>query len=44
MIKKDQESKQEVTTETYLKKKKTKREREHGESKYHNMSKEMKQN
>ena len=42
MIKKDWESKQEINTEIYLKKKK-KEKREYGKNRYHNMSEEKKQ-
>ena len=41
-IKKDRENKQEINTETYLNKKKTKRENME-KNRYHNMSKEKKQ-
>ena len=37
MIKRDLEKKQEMNTETYLKKKKVKK-REYGKKRYHNMS------
>ena len=45
MIKKDQESKQKINTETYLKKKKNRfwENREYGKNKYYNMSEEKKQ-
>ena len=42
MIKRDEENKQEINTEIYLKKKKGKK-REYGENRYRNMSKEKKQ-
>ena len=42
MIKKDWESKQEINTEIYLKKKKNEK-REYGKNRYHNMSEEKKQ-
>ena len=42
MIKKDWESKQEINTEIYLKKKKNEK-REYGKKRYHNMSEEKKQ-
>ena len=42
MIKKDQGSKQEINTETYLKKIKIKK-REYGKNRYHHMSEEKKQ-
>ena len=42
MIKKDQGSKQEINTETYLKKKKNQK-REDGKNRYRNMSEEKKQ-
>ena len=42
MIKRDEEDKQEINTEIYLKKKKGKK-REYGENRYRNMSKEKKQ-
>ena len=41
MIKKDYESKQKINTETYLKKKKIKK--EYGKNRYRNMSEEKKQ-
>ena len=43
MIKKDQESKQEINTETYLKKKGKHKEREHGKNRHRDMSEEKKQ-
>ena len=42
MIKKDWESKQEINTEIYLKKKKNEK-REYGKNRYHNMPEEKKQ-
>ena len=42
MIKKDWESKQEINTGIYLKKKKNEK-REYGKNRYHNMSEEKKQ-
>ena len=42
MIKKDQGNRQEINTETYLKKIKIKK-TEYGKNRYHNMSEEMKQ-
>ena len=42
MIQKDWESKQEINTEIYLKKKKNEK-REYGKNRYHNMSEEKKQ-
>ena len=42
MIKRDQENRQEINTETYLKKKKKKK-REYGKNRYRYMSEEKKQ-
>ena len=41
-IKKDKESKQEINTEIYLKKKKNEK-KKYGKNRYHNMSEEKKQ-